>query len=102
MSCENCLGNIFQKRNWRESIKQKDIMIIGDIPTIIDVRKNTCMSGRAVGILKQTLQKVNIDLNDCYFTTAIKCAYPKIKGKQVPNELILNCHSSHSSQGARH
>jgi len=72
---------------------ERPIMVIGDIPTPMEVRKNVAMTGPAVSILSQALLKVGINpgRDNIYYTTAIKCAIPKKKGKAVPKDPILNC-----------
>lgn len=68
-----------------------DIVVIGDNPTAVEVRNHTCMTGPAVGILKQTMEKVGMPTgkDKVYYTTALKVAVPKKKGYKVPKELIL-------------
>ncbi|MEG1636128.1 MAG: uracil-DNA glycosylase family protein, partial [Cellulosilyticaceae bacterium] len=69
-----------------------DIVVVGDNPTAVEVRNHKCMTGPAVGILKQTMEKVGMPTgtDKVYYTTAVKEAIPKKRGYKVPKETILN------------
>lgn len=71
-----------------------EIMVIGDSPTVLEIKRGRYLEGCAADILKQTMQKVGLPVltNETYFTTAIKIAYPKRKGKAVPVEVIRHHH----------
>lgn len=71
-----------------------DIMVIGDIPTPMEIRKGQFLSGPATGILKETLEKVGLRAKELsiHYTTAIKTAHPKKKGKATPAEIIRGHH----------
>lgn len=71
-----------------------ELMVIGDIPTPSEVRKGVFLQGPAADILKQTLEKVGMPAGaiSTHFTTAIKTAVPKKKGKAVPAEIIRGYH----------
>lgn len=92
-TCGGCVANVFGKVKPREIPEGIEIMVIGDIPTPIEVRKGEYLKGPAAGILRDTLKKVGlpVDESKVYYTTAIKCVYPKRKGKTTPNEVVRNC-----------
>jgi DNA polymerase-1 len=71
-------------------------MVIGDSPNTIEIKRNSYLDGPAADILRKTMAKVGLPVADdkVYYTTAIKCAYPKRKGKQIPNEIPRNCFSN--------
>lgn len=75
------------------STTHKDIMVVGDIPSAIEARKNVCMTGGAVDILTQTMKEVGLPhtRDKIHFTTAIKCAVPKRAGKALPVEPQRAC-----------
>ena len=68
-------------------------MVIGDIPSAIECRKGFCMTGPAVDILKETMKKVGLPIGTqfVHYTTAVKCAVPKRKGKSIPTDVMYNC-----------
>lgn len=74
--------------------KDIEVMIIGDTPTVMEIRKGTFLTGPAPKILKQTMDKVGMKIpaDKIWWTTALKCAHPKRKGKQIPKDPIVNCH----------
>lgn len=93
--CSGCIGQSFASVT-EETVNTNpiDILVIGDAPTSAEVRKGQVMTGPALGILIQTMDKVGLptSADKVRFTTAIKCAYPKIKGKAIPVEVPRNCH----------
>lgn len=76
--------------NTYQGVARMDFVVVGDYPTAMEVRKGVCMTGPAVDILKQTMQKVNlpIDTQHVYYTTAVKEALPRKKSSNVTNALI--------------
>lgn len=92
-TCGGCKGDVFGKVRAREIPEGIEIMVIGDIPTAIEIKKGTFLQGPAADILRKTMEKVGLPVDDSkvYYTTAIKCGFPKRKGKQVPNEIPRNC-----------
>lgn len=95
-TCGGCQGNTHKKVNPRPVPGGIEIMVIGDTPQVMEIKRNAFLRGPAAGILKQTLEKVGLPIDDdkVYYTTAIKCAFPKRKGKQYPNDLMRNCHGN--------
>lgn len=93
-NCSGCMGNAFPKVIRQQPPQNVDIMVIGDIPTAIEARKGRYLEGPAADILRKTLEKVGLspDKLKMHFTTAVKCAYPKRKGKQTPKEIMQRCH----------
>ena len=92
--CNGCSGNVFPKVCKQAAPKDIEIMVIGDTPTAIEAKKGKYLEGPAADILRQTMQKVGlpIDSKKVHFTTAVKCAVPKRKGKQVAKDILRNCH----------
>lgn len=95
-NCNGCVANVFGKVKPREIPEGIEIMVIGDIPTPIEVKRGEYLKGPAADILKKTMQKVGLPVADdkVYYTTAVKCVYPKRKGKTTPNEVVRNCASN--------
>lgn len=93
-TCGGCKGDQYRKVIPREIPEGIEIMVIGDTPQITEIKRNEFLKGPAAGILRQTLEKVGLPIDDSkvYYTTAIKCAVPKRKGKQLPTEIMHNCH----------
>lgn len=73
-----------------------EIVVVGDNPTAMEFRKHVCMTGPAVSILKQTMEKVGLptSTDKVYYTTAIKEVIVKKKGSTVPKETIMNARPS--------
>lgn len=96
VNCDKCSANTNRKFPVTEVMEHKPIMIIGDIPTVIEARKGICMTGGAVDILRSTMKKVGLPIGTQYvhYTTAIKCCVPKRKGKTIPVDPIRNCHAN--------
>lgn len=92
-TCGGCKGDVFAKVRPRGVPESIEIMVIGDIPTAMEIKKGTFLQGPAADILRKTMKKVGLPVDDSkvYYTTAVKCGFPKRKGKQVPNEIMRNC-----------
>jgi uracil-DNA glycosylase family 4 len=71
-----------------------DIMVIGDVPTVMEIKKGKYLQGPAVRILTDTMKKVGlpVDESKIHLTTAIKTAYPKKKGKTIPVDVLRGNH----------
>ena len=93
MGCQTCSCNVYP-RYAGINAKQRDLMVIGESPTVMEVRNNICMSGAGAKVLKETMQKVGLPYteDEVYFTTAIKCAVPKKKGQKFPKDAASQCH----------
>ena len=67
-----------------------DILIVGDSLTAMELRNNTCMTGPAAQILKDTMQKVGLPTaaDKVAWTVALKEAIPKTKGYKVSKEVM--------------
>lgn len=94
--CVNCPGMRFAKYEKDLSqITPKEILVIGECSTLTEIKKNVIMTGPGADVLKNTMLKVGlpISLDKVFYTTALNCAYPKIKGKSIPKEAILSCRS---------
>lgn len=92
--CQNCSCRAYQCVGVVRCL-HKDIMVVGDIPTAIEARKNTLMTGSAVEVLLQTMHDVGLPYKreQMHLTTAIKCAVPKRAGKAIPVEPQRMCSS---------
>lgn len=95
VNCTGCSGNIFPKAIRQQVPSNIEIMVIGDTPTAMEVRRGRYLEGPAADILKKTMEKVGlpVDLKKVHFTTALKCAVPKRKGKQIAKDVMQNCHA---------
>ena len=87
-------NSVFAKILQQSCPGQVDIMVIGDVPTAAEIRKGQYLRGPAADILRKTMQKVGLPIDDSkvYYTTAIKTAYPKKKGKAFPVEITNHYH----------
>lgn len=94
-NCGGCSGNVFPKVLQSEAPSGIKIMVIGDSPTAMEIRRREFLRGPAAGILKETMKKVGLPTDDksVHFTTALKCAVPKRKGKTIPVDILRNCHA---------
>lgn len=92
MGCATCSCNVYPRYNSVNPV-HKDLMVIGESPTVIEVRNDRCMTGSGAKVLKETMQKVGLPFTeeDVYFTTAIKCAVPKKKGQKFPSDAPVCC-----------
>lgn len=95
-TCTHCPGNKFGRVKERTIEQDIEIMVIGDSPTAIEIRKGNFLEGPAADILRKTMTKVGLPVDKArvHFTTALKCAVPKRKGKAVSVEILRNCHSN--------
>lgn len=91
--CINC--NIFNKFGKRiyPSINRNDyeIIIVGQNPKSEDLITLNPFSGRAGNFLKKCLSDVGINLNNCYFTNAVKCCTSENKEPAI--DVVQKCHS---------
>lgn len=94
--CGDCQGCNFRRVGSRKIQEGIELMVIGDIPTAMEVKKGAFLQGPAARIMRDTLTKVGlpVDESKVHYTTAVKCAFPKRKGKQVPAEIMRNCHKN--------
>jgi DNA polymerase-1 len=69
-------------------------MVIGESPTVMEVKRNQIMSGHGAQVLRETMATVGLPVAEdkVYWTTAIKCAVPKKKGQKFPKDAPANCH----------
>lgn len=98
MSCQNCSCMMYPRINLNQYFlpykdKQIDLMVIGESPTVLETKRGELMTGQGAAVLKESLQKVGLpfNCNEVYYTTAVKCAVPKKKGKKFPMDAAFNC-----------
>lgn len=96
--CSNCSAKALPRYTWeilQPSERPRDLMVIGESPTVLEVRSGAVMSGQGGAILKETLEKVGLqsDPEHVYYTTAIKCAVPKGKNRKIAKDCSANCHT---------
>lgn len=74
-------------------ITPHEIMVIGDCPTAVEATRGQLMTGPAAEVLKRAMLQAGlpIDPGVVHYTTAIKCAAPKRKGKPFPKEPMRQC-----------
>ena len=94
MGCATCACNVYPRYN-QINHKERELMVIGESPTVMEVRQGLYMSGAGAKVLKETLQKVGLPSTEeeVYYTTAIKCAVPKKKGQKFHKDAPVNCRS---------
>lgn len=94
-NCANCSGRNFSRCPTR-IIAHREIMVIGEMPTPQEIKTQNYIDGPAAQILKQTMRKVGLptDVSKVWYTTALKCAVPKRKGKSTPIDTLRNCRST--------
>ncbi|MFI3171123.1 MAG: DNA polymerase [Eubacteriales bacterium] len=96
MGCAECSINQCLRYTWEQlNIEERPLMVIGESPTALEVRKGLKMTGSGAKVLKETMAKVGLPTSEdeVYFTTALKCAAPKGKGRKIPKDASDNCHS---------
>ncbi|WAB25010.1 DNA polymerase family A [Lysinibacillus phage vB_LfM_LysYB1] len=73
--------------------KAARIMFVADNPTDFEDKQRKWMVGKAGNLFKNVLEQVGINLEDCYFTGAVKCPTPDDgKGQRQPlKDEIENC-----------
>lgn len=95
MGCNQCSGNIYPRYSWKMLNPQhRDLMVIGESPTVQEVRKGEVMTGAGAQVLLETMQKVGLPFtaDQVYFTTALKCAVPKSRNHKIPKDAYSCCH----------
>ena len=90
MSCERCPGKNYHKL--KRSPTGASLVILSDVPSVSECRRGEVTQNQQ--IIFGTLEKVGIPKEEVYLTTALKCAYPKKKNKQIPKEVLNTCRSS--------
>lgn len=88
MNCTDCrlhttCRNVLQMG---KGLKTARIMIVQESPTELENSRKEYMLGRAGKMLKTALQEVGIDLEDCYFTSIVKCSTPEDR-PPLPDEV---------------
>lgn len=94
VNCPNCSCKMYPQLSKSINITHRPILIIGESVTAIEARKGQVMTGPGADILKQTMLKVGLPIDDTSvaFTVAITCAVPKKKGASAfPSDSIVNC-----------
>jgi uracil-DNA glycosylase family 4 len=93
-NCVTCKESPFRAIPPRKVPESVEIMVIGDTPTAMEIKKGSYLQGPAADILRKTMTKVGLPVNESkvYFTTAIKVAFPKRKGKTIPAEVLRHQH----------
>lgn len=79
--CLKCTQNQLLKMN-DSGRGKKQILIISDFPTKIQLGRSTLLTGNEYGLLHSTLSQFGINLiDDCIWTTSIQCT-PNYEGKK--------------------
>lgn len=97
MSCAKCSCRVYPRLQLVEeqltSPYTADLMVIGESVTAIEAKRGTPMTGRGAEVLKETMAKVGLptDTDHVHYTTALKCAIPKKKGRKFPKDAQVNC-----------
>lgn len=92
MGCAICSCKVYPRYSEINTI-QRDLMVIGESPTVIEVRNDQRMTGSGAKVLKETMEKVGLPFTESavYYTTAVKCAVPKKKGQKFPSDAPVCC-----------
>lgn len=96
MGCLDCSCKNYPRYTTEHlNIQPRELMVIGESPTVMEVRRGEKMTGSGATVLKDTLQKVGLPYTEdkVYYTTAIKCAVPKKKGQKFPKDAPGCCRS---------
>lgn len=95
MSCDNCSCRPYPKFSVEVLDKSHtyEIAVIGESPTVMEVKRGEVMTGSGAQVLRETMNTVGLPVasDKVYYTTAIKSAVPKKKGKKFPKDAIDNC-----------
>lgn len=95
MGCAECSCQYLPRYSWEQlKPEHRELMIIGESPTVQEIRKGEKMSGSGAAVLKETMQKVGLPSSDkdVYYTVALKCAIPKGKNRKIPKDCYAHCH----------
>lgn len=87
MGCASCNCKAYPKiaADAFDLSRNYKLMVIGESPTGVEVRKKEVMTGQGAKVLKATMDTVGLPTSPevVYYTTALKCAVPKQKGKRI-------------------
>lgn len=94
-SCEDCkmYGNCKSGKMPLLGKGKKGILIVGDYPTKKEDDLNKPLTSKPMEYVKDLLGLMDIDMEeDCWFSYAIRCKMPVVKGKtQIPSYTINTC-----------
>lgn len=93
VNCAQCPGKVYPQLQHEIKASPKDILVIGEALTPLECRTGKMMTGTAVDILKQAMQKAKLPIGEdkVHYTVGAACAVPKRKGRPYPKEPFLNC-----------
>jgi len=86
--CDICIHNNFLPL-WGIGDENADIIIIHESPTKRERRLTSIYDGKKYTLLARLLYAYNFNLDNCYFTHAIKCATPK--GREPSLNELRHC-----------
>lgn len=87
--CHGCPSNRGAPIHRRDTIA-RDIAIVVDHPTAMEQSKENLLLGDTGYIVKQMLQEVGINADECYVTTALNCR-PNVKKEKMMKNAMLSC-----------
>lgn len=91
--CNNCAYKAFPRLPDLPT-KKASLLIVGEAPSVSEVRTQLLFSSPGGDVLRETLRKVGLPLEDIYYTNALNCVPPKIQGKKtIDKQSIKNCQS---------
>lgn len=96
MNCADCPYNRYTRIREGAILapsSSKEIVVIGDIPSVIEARTGKVLQSRGGDVLRATLKTVGLPYTEdkVHFTTALKCAVPKKSGAKPSKVAIRNC-----------
>lgn len=95
IECRNCPCRDYPRLSLRQELEytHKPIMVVGDCPTAVEASRDKLMSGPAVEVLQKAMKEAGLPTSTefVHYTTAIKCAAPKRKGKPFPKAPMEQC-----------
>ena len=91
MKCNTCPYNKYMRME--RPITKASIVIVGEAPSAVEVRRKTALESRGGDVVRTTLTRVGLPNSepDVYYTTALKCAVPKKSGKTLSKVSMEAC-----------
>lgn len=90
MSCERCPHHGSQCIQRDRNPQRKKLIVVGDAPTIYEIRANDFFQGTIGNLLRACLRQLGTSLDDIWFTGVAECMNTD-RSKPTPPEVIEAC-----------
>jgi uracil-DNA glycosylase family 4 len=88
--CDRCRGCPVERDGGVSRPEPKEVAIVLDYPTSIEVGRDKLISGDSGLLLKKVLLSHGIRVEDCYVTTALNCR-PQVNKEAMLKKAMLSC-----------